>query len=142
MQYAYPCVLTPETDGGFSVSFPDVPGALTSGEDHAEALFMAEDALVAALGAYIQRSEDIPAPSPVAEGQGRIAVRDVIAAKLALYSAMRVQSIAKSDLARRMEASEGAIRKLLDLDSRSGIGEVKQALHMITAAGSEIEMPA
>ena len=32
MRYAYPCVLTPEKSGGYSVSFPDVPEALTCGE--------------------------------------------------------------------------------------------------------------
>ena len=39
MRYTYPCVLTPEEDGdGFSLSFPDVPEALTCGDDRAEAL--------------------------------------------------------------------------------------------------------
>ena len=33
MRYTYPCILTPEPEaGGFSVSFPDVPEALTGGE--------------------------------------------------------------------------------------------------------------
>lgn len=131
MQYAYPCVLTPEANGGFSVSFPDVPEALTSGGDHAEALAMAEDALVAALGAYIECREAIPFPSPVIAGQKRIVVRSIVAAKLALYSAMRAQRITKTELARRMGLSEGAIRKLLNLDHRSHIGQVERALRMV-----------
>ena len=48
MRYAYPCVLTPD-DGGVSISFPDVPEALTRGEDRTEALAMAQDALATAL---------------------------------------------------------------------------------------------
>ena len=44
MQNVYPCVLTPEDESGFFVSFPDVPEALTGGDNHAEALAMAEDA--------------------------------------------------------------------------------------------------
>ena len=28
MRYVYPCELTPERDGGYSVSFPNVPEAL------------------------------------------------------------------------------------------------------------------
>ena len=63
MQYIYPCVLTPEDEGGFFVSFPDVPEALTGGDDRAEALEMAEDALGAALGMYVEAREDIPVPS-------------------------------------------------------------------------------
>ena len=42
MRYLYPCVLQEEEGGGFIVSFPDVPGANTCGDDRAEALVMAE----------------------------------------------------------------------------------------------------
>lgn len=69
MRYVYPCVLTPEEGGGFFVRFPDVPGALTCGDDRAEALAMAEDALAVALAGYVQQQRDIPIPSPVQEGQ-------------------------------------------------------------------------
>ena len=62
MQYVYPCVLTPENEGGFFVSYPDVPEALTGGDNRAEALAMAEDALAAALGMYVKEREDIPVP--------------------------------------------------------------------------------
>ena len=131
MAYIYSCVLTPEIGGGFSVTFPDVPAALTHGADQDEALAMAEDALVAALGAYIQCREDIPIPSPVVSGQRRISVRSMVAAKLALYSAMRSRRITQTDLAHRMGSSEGAIGKLLDLDSHSRIGDIEQALAMV-----------
>ncbi len=134
MQRVYPCILTPETGGGFSVSFPDVPEALTDGGDCAEALAMAEDALVAALGSYVQRREDIPAPSPVAAGQRGIVVRSMVAAKLALYSAMRTRCMTKADLARRMGSSEGAIKNLLDIDRPARIGRIEQALRMVHAA--------
>ena len=91
MRYAYPCVLTPEKDGGYSVSFPNVPEALTCGDDRDEALAMAEDALIVALGSYMQCGEDIPVPHTVADGQEMVAVPPVVAAKLARYAAMREQ---------------------------------------------------
>ena len=114
MRYAYPCELSPEQDGGFSVSFPDVPEALTCGDDEAEALEMAEDALAVALGAYVRARENIPAPGPVLPGQITVAVPLVVAAKLALYTAMHEQQLSKVGLAARMGLSEGAIRKLLN----------------------------
>ena len=91
MRYAYPCVLAAEQDGGFSVSFPDVPEALTCGNDRAEALEMAEDALAVALGAYVQSREAIPAPGSPEPGQVMVALPLVVAAKLARYTAMREQ---------------------------------------------------
>ena len=38
MIYAYPCQLTPDEDGGFVATFPDVPEAITGGRDRVEAL--------------------------------------------------------------------------------------------------------
>ena len=74
MQYLYPCVLTPEEERGYAVSFPDVAGALTCGDDRAEALAMAEDALVAALAGYVREQWDIPVPSAAGHGQELVAV--------------------------------------------------------------------
>ena len=95
MRYVYPCVLTPEKNGGYSVSFPNVPEALTCGGDRDEALAMAEDALTVALGSYMQCREDIPVPDTVAGEQEMVAVPLVVAAKLALYTAMREQGPTK-----------------------------------------------
>ena len=130
MQYAYPCVLASDEDG-ISVSFPDIPEALTCGIDRPDALAQAADALVAALSAYVYAREEIPVPSPAIEGQELISVPLIVAAKLALYSAMRRQGMTKTALARRLGLSEGAVRKLLDPDHRSHIGQVEKALRVL-----------
>ena len=131
MQYSYPCILHPEEGGGFWVSFPDVPGALTSGEDRAEALEMAEDALGVALAGYVHERWDIPIPSAAAKGQVLVAVPPIVAAKLALYTAMREQGITKVALAARLGLSESVVRRLLDPDHRSHIGQVEKALRAV-----------
>ena len=130
MQYAYPCILASEEDG-VSVSFPDIPEALTCGIDRRDALTQAIDALVTALSAYVYAREDIPVPSPVIKGQELISVPLIVASKLALYSAMRRQGMTKTALARRLGLSEGAVRKLLDPDHRSHIGQVEKALGVL-----------
>ena len=112
MRYVYPCVLHAEEGGGYWVSFPDVKGANTGGSTREEALGMAEDALVAALGAYYHLGEDIPLPSPVAEGQEPVPLRPIAAAKVALNVAMRDQGVTKVALAQRLGVSEAAVRKL------------------------------
>ena len=130
MQYVYPCVLTPEEAGGFAVSFPDVPGALTCGDNRAEALTMAEDALAVALAGYVQERWDIPVPSAAVDGQELVAVPPIVAAKLALYTAMRHERITTPELAARLRLSESAVRKLVNPDHRSHIGHVVQALRV------------
>lgn len=62
-KYAYPAIFTPEDDGGFSVSFPDLEGCHTCGDDMADALTMAEDALALVLYGYEKDGRPIPSPS-------------------------------------------------------------------------------
>jgi len=131
MPYAYPAQLEPEPDGSaVNLHFPDVTGARTWGDDEAEALGLAEDCLIAALGGYILNDEPLPTPSP-AHGRPIVALPPLVAAKLALYSAMREQGVSVADLAARAERSETAIRRLLDLDHRSHIDEVEAALRCL-----------
>lgn len=130
MRYTYPCELTPD-DGGVSISFPDVPEALTCGDDRTEAVSMAQDALATALAGYVHQRWDIPAPSPATDGQELIPVPPVTAAKLALYTAMRTQDVTNVELAKRLDLSEAAVRKLLNPDHRSHIGQVEMALRAV-----------
>ena len=131
MRYVYPCALAPEEEGGFFASFPDVPGANTCGDDRADALEMAEDALAVALAGYVHERWDIPLPSPAVPGQVPVAVPPLVAAKLALYSAMREQGITKTALAKRLGLSESVIRRLLNPDHRSHISQVEKALRAV-----------
>lgn len=131
MRYVYPCVLTPEEGGGFFVRFPDVPGALTCGDDRAEALLMAEDALAVALAGYVQQQRDVPLPSPVKKGQEVVTLPPLIAAKLALYTAMRQQGVTKVALAARLGLSESVVRRLVNPDHRSHISQVEKALRAV-----------
>ena len=130
MRYTYPCVSAPD-EGGVSISFPDVPEALTCSENRTEAVAMAQDALATALAGYVHERWDVPVPSPAADGQELIPVPPVVAAKLALYTATRVQGITNVELAARLGVSETAIRKLVNPDHRSHIGQVERALRAV-----------
>ena len=44
MKLIYPAVFEECEEGGYTVTFPDLPGCITEGDDLAEALFMAVDA--------------------------------------------------------------------------------------------------
>ena len=131
MIYAYPCQLTPDEDGGLVATFPDVPEAITGGRDRAEALTMAEDALATALAGYVHEKWDIPSPSEKSDGQVSVPVPTVVAAKLALYTAMRAQRITKVELADKLGVSESAVRKLANPDHRSHMSQVQKALRAV-----------
>ena len=121
MRYAYPCSIRRDEEEAcatgreaYTVTFPDVYGANTGGWSWQEALDLAKDCLGVGLGMYVTARQDIPAPSPLAEGQLLIAVAPIVAAKLALDTAMREQGVTNVALARRLGVQENAVRRLLD----------------------------
>lgn len=126
----WPAELEKQEDGSVLVSFPDIPEALTEGETEAEALKQAQDCLIAALGGYIGDRRTIPWPSP-ARGRVIVVLPALAAAKIALYGAMRAEGVCNTALAARLGLSEGAVRRLIDLDHRSHIGQVETALHSL-----------
>jgi len=63
MKYAYTAVFTPEEKGAFSVNFPDLQGCYTSGDDMADAVYMAQDALCLTLYDMEQGKKTIPTAS-------------------------------------------------------------------------------
>ncbi len=128
MMYAYPCKLTADEAGGIVATFPDVPEAITGGKHRAETLALAEDALATALAGYVHEKRDIPAPTMLKDGQVPVPVPPIVASKLALYSAMRIQHITKMELASRLGVSEAAVRKLTNPDHRSHMNQVQKAL--------------
>lgn len=125
---AWPVELEPQEDGTILVSFPDIPEALTEGETEDEALAQAQDCLIAALGGYVATRRSIPRPAK-ALGRPMIALPALAAAKIALYVTMRSKRIGSTALAARLGLSEGAVRRLIDLDHRSHIGQIERALH-------------
>ena len=131
MRYAYPCILTPDEQGWLTATFPDVPEAGTDGRTANEVLALAEDALAVALAGYVHTRRDIPVPGALDKGQSLIPLAPIIAAKLALYSAMRAQGVTNVALGARLGISEAAVRKLVDPDHRSHIGQVKKALNVL-----------
>lgn len=56
----YPAIFHKEEVGGYAVTFPDLPGCNTEGNDLAEALYMAQDAL--GLYLYSLKQDKMPLP--------------------------------------------------------------------------------
>jgi len=66
MKYAYPAIFYPD-DGKIGVTVPDLPGCHTFGEDAADALFMAQDAIEMWLWDAEENNEVIPKASTQAD---------------------------------------------------------------------------
>ena len=138
MRYVFPCEIVLDQEelqctgrNAYNVRFPDLYGANTGGWSWDEAIEMAEDCLGVALGMYIKAGEDIPEPSPIAEGQVAIPVPPILAAKLSLYAAIRKQGLSADDLADMLQIDVGAAHKLLHPGYRSHLTQLENALHAL-----------
>lgn len=64
-KYVFPAVFHSAEEGGFCISFPDIEGCYTQGEDIADGLKMAEDALALMLTEYEDSHKEVPVPSKI-----------------------------------------------------------------------------
>jgi len=65
VKYVYPAIFAPETEGGYSVYFPDIPMGATQGECLVECMDAAEKFLGDALCFIEDEKRDLPTPSVI-----------------------------------------------------------------------------
>ena len=119
----YHVKLSKDTNGTILVEVPDVPGAVTFGEDREEALLRAPDAIETVLIGYTTDRRDIPMPRAGAEGPFAT-LPALTEAKLALYTAMRTAKVGKAELARRLNCHMPQVDRLLDLRHASRLDQI------------------
>lgn len=128
MRYEYPAELQQDESGFYLVTIPDVPEAATDARDRTEAMADAPGALSAALAGYVHAKRPLPTPSSAA-GRPLVAVPGLVAAKLALYEAMRERGMFTArELADVLDKSPTAARRLMDPDYSSKWESVEEAL--------------
>lgn len=65
MLYKVPLILTPQPEGGFTVTSPLLPELVTEGDTVEEALANVQDAMVAVVEIYEDAGRDLPASTRV-----------------------------------------------------------------------------
>ena len=129
--FDYPVTLEAQPEGGFVVTFPDVPEAITQGEDEDEALMYAVDALETALSFYIDARKPLPVASKARRGQHTVRPSALEGAKLGIYQAMTEQGIKKAELARRLGWHMPQVDRLLDLRHASRLEQIEAAARVL-----------
>ncbi len=122
----YAVELTPDDNGTLLVTVPDIPEAMTFGEDREDALARAVNAIESAIMGAISAREDIPVPT--AAGPDYVALPALSTAKIELYRAMREQGVGKAALARRLGVALPQIDRMLDLRHHSRLDAIERAL--------------
>jgi antitoxin HicB len=129
--FRYPVTLTADDEGGFVVTFIDIPEAITQGETEAEALAAAQDALATALDFYFEDKREVPAPSKVRRGQPVVELSASLTAKILLLNEMVRQRVRPSELARRLHTTAQEVNRLTDVRHTTRIDGIAAALHAL-----------
>jgi len=122
----YPVRLERDDNDTILVSFLDFPEAHTFGEDEADALARAADALATVIDAYIKDKRDIPLPS-ARPTRWHVAMPALVEAKVRLYETMRAQHVGKSELARRLDWHLPQVDRLLEMTHGSKLEQLEDA---------------
>lgn len=132
MEYVFPALFRREPDGGFIVTFPDVPEAITQGNDLADAKASASDALGLALRGYLVHGKPLPVASTrKARGLTDVPVDAVNALKIAVIGAFRAAGMSKSEFARQLGKAEIEARRILDPDHPTKLAALEAALRTL-----------
>jgi len=129
--FSYPVTLKPEQQGGFTVLFPDLPEAITCGDNRRDALVQAADCLEEAIASRIADGRQIPAPSRSRRGQQLVPVPAPMAAKAALYLAMKEAGVTNVEMASRLGVDEKEVRRMLDPRHPTKLPRIQDALELL-----------
>jgi antitoxin HicB len=130
--FTYPATLTRDAKaGGYTITFRDLPEAITQAEDIAEARAQGADCLEEAIAGRIRLEEQIPEPSKTRKNDLPVSVPALMAAKAAIYLAIKEEKISKNELAKRLKCDEKEVRRLLDPKHKSKIERIEAALEVL-----------
>jgi antitoxin HicB len=143
MMLHFPIKLEPDDNGTLLVTCPLLPEVTSFGDDEADALRHAADAIEEALAARISDGLDIPVPAarPARSRGGRhrpaVTLSLMTALKVALYHALREAKITRAELTRRLGWNRESVDRLFRLDHASRLDQIEAAF---AALGRRIDV--
>jgi antitoxin HicB len=131
VRFNYPVKLTKQAEGGYLVEFPDLPEAITQGETINDALEAASDCLEEAIANRIEMKLDIPISKNKSYEKYSVSLHITMAAKAALFLAMKEKNITNVSLAKKLNCDEKEVRRLIDPHYPSKVPNIEYALNRL-----------
>lgn len=135
----YPVDLQHQSEGGYLVTFRDVPEAITQGNDKHEALWHAIDALETALSFYVDAGKPLPKPSRANEKRQTVRPSPLEYLRLTVYQAMIERRVTKAELASHLNWDVRQVDRLLDIQHVPRINDLEAAMHILDVLGRNSE---
>ncbi len=133
----YPARFEAAPEGGFVVTFRDIPEAITQGDNLDEATEMAADVLVSAMDFYFEDRRAVPAPSASKRGERLVELPPSIAAKVLLLNELVTSGTTNKELADRMGTRPQEVQRIVNLKHPTKIDTIAAAM---TALGKRLDV--
>mgnify|MGYP002768753218 CR=1 FL=1 len=137
MNYQYPVQLIDNEEGGYILSFRDIPNMNTEIWDLKELNKTAIDFLITALDLYFEHKKIFPKPSKAEDGEVLVSLPISVVAKMLLLNTMVSSNIRISDLARKMNIKPQEASRIVDLQHNTKIDTIQNALQSL---GKELQL--
>ncbi|WP_055139528.1 type II toxin-antitoxin system HicB family antitoxin [Burkholderia plantarii] len=118
-------------EGGYVITFRDIPEAITQGDDEAEAREMAADALLTSMDFYFEGNRPVAMPSEPLDGEVMIELPVSVSVKVLLLNEMLAQHVTPSELARRMNTSPQTVNRIMTLKHSTKIDTLADAFKVL-----------
>ncbi|SAL38178.1 Antitoxin HicB [Caballeronia choica] len=128
---SYPVNLMPDSNGTLLVTFPDIPEAVSVGDEEEEALLNALNALESAIEIYFDEKREVPPPSKPKKGQRVVRLPALVVAKVLLANEMVRQGVRKAELARRLDVHMPQVDRLLNPRHSSKLDAIEAAFNKL-----------
>jgi antitoxin HicB len=133
----YPALFEAAPEGGFVVTFRDIPEAITQGDTRDEAVDMAVDVLTSAMDFYFEDRRAVPLPSPTQADEVLVELPASVAAKILLLNEVVAAGISNVELARRMGTRPQEVQRIVNLEHATKIDTIAKAME---ALGKHLEV--
>ena len=136
--FTFPVQLIADSeDGGYVVTFRDLPEAITQGDSISECLTEAIDCLEEAIAARIDDNREIPQSSVPIEGEYLVELPLTMVFKTLVYQAFKEKQVNKTQLANQLNLDEKEIRRILNPRHGTKLATIERVL---SALGKKIEV--
>jgi antitoxin HicB len=141
LEQKYPFSVTPDPDGGYFISYPDLPGCISQVDEPAEIGPAAEEIRTLWLETAHEQGVDIPLPRGGAEYSGKFVVRVPRHVHRRLAESAALDGVSLNQYVVSLLASDDALtrveRRLAEIDRRIGVLETNGGSHSREAASRQ-----
>lgn len=118
-------------DDGITVTFPDIPEAITCGHSEAEALAMAEDVLLSCVEIYFDNGWPFPLAREGKDGEKAVYMPESVYAKILLHNTLLEKGESKAHLARLLDTNPPEVQRIFDVRRKTRIDTLGRALAVL-----------